>query len=194
MPALELPRPSPPVRSDLRLRTCLFALLVACACEGKPESGARAGAPATLAIGAPAPDYGGRTLQGEPLALSDLRGKVVLLNVWATWCEPCLEEMPDLKAMHERLQARGFTVLGVSIDAARDAGVVRTTVADWALPFPVIHDARNAISGPYRVAGYPTSFLLDRSGALRWRKDGLLAPDDPALVAAIEAALAEPPP
>lgn len=178
-------------RPNLSLRACLLGLVLLAACEGKPDAGRTA--PAVLAVGQPVPAYVGQTLRDEPLALADLRGRVVLLNIWATWCEPCRTELPDLQDLHARLGPRGLTVLGVSVDAAREATTLRNMVSGLNLQYPVIHDVRNQIGGPYKVVGYPTSFVIDRKGVLRWRKDGLIPRDDADLLAVLEAALAEAP-
>jgi peroxiredoxin len=171
----------------LVLATCFVGSGLA-ACEGKPGAPDQ---PAVLAVGAPAPAFAGTTVRGEPLSLADLRGRVVLLNVWATWCEPCREELPELEKLHTSLGPRGLTVLGVSIDAARDAPTLRDMIASFGLHYPVIHDERNIIGAPFKIIGYPASFVIDRAGVLRWRRDGLLQPGDPELAAVLEAALSE---
>ncbi|MCY0985658.1 TlpA disulfide reductase family protein [Nannocystis sp. ILAH1] len=179
------------------LLTCLLGLVLVTACEGKPAAGTTGktgGAAPVLALGAPVPPFAGTTLRGEPLSLAELRGRVVLLNVWATWCDPCREELPDLQALHVRHEPEGLTVLGVSTDAARDAKTLRTMVSGFGLTYPVIHDERNVVSGPFQVIGYPASYLIDRAGNLRWRRDGLIPTGDPELAAALAAALAEPAP
>jgi cytochrome c-type biogenesis protein len=165
------------------------------ACEGKPGAGdAGRTAPTVLALGSPVPAFVGTTLRGEPLALADLRGRVVLLNVWATWCDPCREELPELQALYTRLEPRGLVVLGVSVDAARDSQTLRNMVSGFGLTYPVIHDERNRIGSPFQVVGYPASFVIDRAGVLRWRRDGMIPPGHPELAAALETALAEPAP
>lgn len=171
----------------LSLGTGLALLLAAAACEGKPQQAAPATASATR--GPPAPALRGRTLDGEPFDLADLRGQVVLLNVWATWCEPCRAEMPELQALHARHQAQGFTVVGVSVDAARLGAEVRRMVEDAHLTYPNVHDGRNAIGPAYKIVGYPTSFLIDREGAIVWRRDGILAPGDPEFATALASVL-----
>jgi thiol-disulfide isomerase/thioredoxin len=165
------------------------------ACEGKPtRSAPQASAPAaaTAPTAPPAPAFAGRTLDGEPFDLVGLRGQVVLLNVWATWCEPCRKEMPELQALHARHREQGFTVVGVSVDAARLADTVRQSVVDFGLRYPNIHDPQNTISAAFKVNGYPTSFLIDRNGGLVWRKDGMLEPGDPELAQQLARTLAAP--
>ncbi len=173
--------------SRLSFGTGLAVLLACLACEGKPKQPApTADAPAN---GPAAPALTGRTLDGEPFDLQAYRGQVVLLNVWATWCDPCREEMPELQALHTRHRDQGFTVIGVSVDAARLAPEVRRMVEEFGLTYPNIHDASNTVGPGFKVVGYPTSFLIDRTGALVWRLDGRLDPGDPGLAAALAAAL-----
>lgn len=166
----------------------LLALLALTACEGKPQQPAPDAA-ATIK-GPAAPPFIGRTLDGEPFELASHRGQVVLLNVWATWCEPCRQEMPELQALHTRHSPQGLTVIGVSVDAARLNPEVRRMVEDARITYPNVHDARNTIGTGFKVAGYPTSFLIDRQGAIVWRRDGLIEPGDAELAAAITSALA----
>lgn len=166
----------------------LLAVLALTACEGKPQQAAPDAVATTTGPAAPA--FLGRTLDGEPFELASQRGTVVLLNVWATWCEPCRQEMPELQALHARHSAQGLTVVGVSVDAARLGAEVRRMVEDFGLTYPNIHDARNTIGPAFKVVGYPTSFLIDRHGAIAWRRDGLLEPNDAELAAAITSALA----
>lgn len=188
-----LARPCPRPRVKLTLRTGLAALLALSACEGKPREAAPGAAATTAPKGPPAPAFTGRTLDGEPFDLAEQRGKVILLNVWATWCAPCKQEMPELQALHARHRDQGFSVIGVSVDAARLALEVRGLVEQFGLTYPNVHDARNTIGPGFQIVGYPTSFLIDRQGALVWRKDGLLEPGDPELATALADALAAAP-
>ena len=122
-----------------------------------------------------APSFAATTLDGIPLTADSLRGRVVLVNFWATWCGPCRVEMPLLQAMHERHAARGFTLLGLSVDRAGE-DVVRAFLRERGVTYPVAvvgAEAERAFGG---VRGYPTSFLLDRNGEIRHAVIGPLAP------------------
>ncbi len=121
------------------------------------------------------PSYSVVTLEGEPLSGESLRGEVVLVNVWATWCAPCRVEMPLLQAMHERHASRGFTLLGLSVDRTGPEGV-RAFLEERGITYPVAivgSDVERAFGG---VQGYPTSFLLDRQGVIRHAVMGPLGP------------------
>lgn len=118
--------------------------------------------------------------------------RLSVVNVWATWCEPCKVEMPEMQALHARHAADGFTVIGISPDAMRLAGEVRRLVGEFRLTYPNIHDPQNTVSQIFKVRGYPTSILIGRDGGMLWRRDGLIEPGDPELSAALASALAVP--
>lgn len=121
------------------------------------------------------PAYQVVTLTGDALGAESLRGKVVLVNFWATWCGPCRVEMPLLEAMYARHRDRGFVLLGLSVDRGGEA-LVRDYVRSRGVTYPIaIVGAREegAFGG---VRGYPTSFLLDRDGVVRHAVIGPLAP------------------
>jgi thiol-disulfide isomerase/thioredoxin len=171
----------------------MLALLLALgtACEGKGRTAAKGEAEADRSgATATAPSLVGKTLEGDTFDLSEHRGEVVLVNVWATWCAPCREELPELRALHERHGARGFTVVGVSVDRRAALASVRQMTQDFRLPYPIVFDPESEAIEGWKVHGYPTSFLVDRSGAVTWRRDGIVRPQDDELGAAIEAALA----
>jgi thiol-disulfide isomerase/thioredoxin len=121
-----------------------------------------------------APDFSVTTLNGDVVSSSALRGKVVLVNFWATWCLPCRAEMPLLEAMWKRHAADGFVLLGFSTDRTGEDGV-RKFLAERGITYPVAIVAREAeaFGG---VRGIPTSFLLDQTGRIRHRVVGPLAP------------------
>jgi peroxiredoxin len=102
-------------------------------------------------------------LDGTPHRLSDYRGKVVFLNLWATWCPPCRMEMPAMERLYRRLRERDFVMLAVSADeGGRDA--VAPFVTEMGLTFPVLLDPQGRLSPRYGVTGYPETFIIDRNG------------------------------
>ena len=111
----------------------------------------------------PAPDFTLPTLSGAPVRLSDLRGKVVLLNFWVTWCGSCRAEMPTIDALYRRYKNRGLEVLAVNLDAATTSKV-QTLVGELEVTFRVGLDPSSSIARTYRVAGLPTTYLIDRAG------------------------------
>lgn len=115
----------------------------------------------------PAPEIRLPDLSGRSVSLSDFKGKVVLLDFWATWCQPCIEELPELKALHAAFSARGFTVLGVSLDALGAQGV-GPFVRENQVPYPVLLTGGTPPSS-YPLMGLPTAFLIDRQGRLARR-------------------------
>jgi peroxiredoxin len=123
------------------------------------------GTPAPAAVeGAPAPDFTLTDVSGETIRLSDLKGQVVLINFWATWCIPCKVEMPAIEREFEARRDQGFTVL--AIDAAeRDADVLDFGAAHG-LSFPLLLDPDMVVHDLYRLRGWPTSFFVDRQGMI----------------------------
>jgi peroxiredoxin len=124
-----------------------------------------------------APGFEVADLQGEPVALEDYRGRVVLVNIWATWCAPCREEMPSMERLYRGLDHGDFEILAVSVDAApgeRDPrgnpGASKQKLADFAsehdLTFPILHDPSGEIQRLYQTTGVPESFLIDREGVI----------------------------
>jgi cytochrome c-type biogenesis protein len=159
----------------------LLALLLA-ACGG---------AGATVAVGAPAPDLSARTLgSDQEVALTDLAGDVVLLNVWATWCDPCLEEMPFLESLHRDHREAGLQVLGINIDGGNDAAVTGY-VDRLGVTFPNLRDPAGEVQRRFQTRGVPESFLIDRQGDLVHRWYGPLDTDPTATEELVLAALAD---
>ena len=102
-------------------------------------------------------------LQGKPWRLQDLRGKVVLVNFWATWCPPCRKEMPDLQSLYERFKDQGLVVLSISDE---DAAKVTPFIAERKISYPVLLDPGRKVNELFRVEGIPKSFVYDRAGKL----------------------------
>ena len=112
------------------------------------------------------PEYAYVSLTGEPLSSERLRGKVVLVNFWATWCAPCRAEMPVLEAMYQRHKDKGFVIVGLAVDQAPTAKVA-AYVQERGVTYPVAHVDREAEARFGGVRGYPTSFLLGRDGSVQ---------------------------
>ena len=146
-------------------------------------------ADARVAVGSPVPAYAALALTGDSVSLASHRGKVVLLNVWATWCHPCRDEIPELQAIHERYRARGLELVGVSVDTESADDAIRAFMRDFRMTYPVWRDPSERISAQFHIVGVPATFLIDREGILRWRKTGPIQPGDATLSTAIEQAL-----
>ena len=127
-------------------------------------------------------------LGGGPLPLAQLRGQVVLVNFWATWCPPCRAEMPGLERVYDDRHTAGFTVLGVSVDE-RSPAYVAAFLKDHGITYPVAMATAEAVARFGGVNDYPTSFLIDRRGRVRYTVRGMFA--STALRAAVDRLLAE---
>ena len=118
----------------------------------------------------PAPDFSLADRDGNVVTLSELKGKVVLINFWATWCGPCREEMPLLDALYQRYEPLGFTMLGVNVEEhSQDA---ENFLAETPVTFPILYDPENGVSKLYEVAAMPSTVLVDRNGNLRYLHHG----------------------
>jgi peroxiredoxin len=134
----------------------------------------------------PAPAYGARTLTGDSVSLADLRGKVVLLNFWATWCAPCRHETPFLDSLHAQRSPQGLEVVGVSMDTGDAREEVATFVRELGVTYTILVDPQMRGLDLYRVLGLPASFLVDRDGILRWMRFGPVSETDREFLDALE--------
>ncbi len=116
-----------------------------------------------------AQDFAALDLQGKPVRFSTYRGKVVLLNFWATWCPPCRKEMPSMERLHRAYRSRGLVVLAVTAQDAAPLDEVKRFAVSLGLTFPVWHDRDSAAGRQYQVPGVPTSFLIAHDGQLAYR-------------------------
>jgi peroxiredoxin len=113
-----------------------------------------------------APDFELATLEGGTVRLSDLRGQVVVLNFWASWCPPCRAEMPDLQALHDAYAGRGVVVVSVNSTVQDDEQAARDFAAEFGLTFPVPPDPAGEATRAYQVQALPTTFVIDRAGVI----------------------------
>jgi peroxiredoxin len=125
------------------------------------------GCKAPLGVGSEAPDFTAVSLAtGQPVSfLEEYRGEVTLVNIWATWCGPCKEEIPALDTLYRALKDRGFRIAAVSIDT-EDSVTVRQFLEQFGVAFDVLHDQSRAIEKIYQTTGVPESFLIDRDGRI----------------------------
>lgn len=127
-----------------------------------------------IITGAEAPDFVAQNMAGETVRLSDYRGRVVLVNVWATWCDPCRQEMPSMQRLYEALDGTDFEILAVSIDAqagqedafGRPGGDLQAFADQMGLTFPILHDPAGTIERTYQTTGVPETFLVGRDGLI----------------------------
>jgi peroxiredoxin len=139
--------------------------------------------------GDPMPAYTAKTLDGAPFDIATQKGSVVLLNVWATWCNPCRFEIPELQKMYEANAKRGFKVIGVSVDEG-EAAEVKKFVEEQKMTYPIVLDPDGRIANLLSTTVLPTTVLLDRQGKIVWRETGAIPANDPTLKKALDAALA----
>jgi peroxiredoxin len=119
-----------------------------------------------IEIGSTAPDFDAVQLPtGKPVTVEDYRGKVVLLNIWATWCPPCKVEMPSMERLHRKLAGTDFRLVAVSVDE-EDSTVVNTFVKEMGLTFEILHNRDGSIRRIYQTTGVPESFVIDRDGVI----------------------------
>jgi peroxiredoxin len=136
-------------------------------------------------IGMEAPDFTLSDPSGKPVHLRDLRGKVIVVDFWATWCGPCRALMPQIQKMHEQLASKGLIILG--LDVGEDVGKVATFAKKQSYTFRLLLDAEPEVTSRYFVQAYPTTFVIDRAGRIAYRDMGSGKPAD--LQAAAEKAL-----
>lgn len=130
-------------------------------------------AASSLCAAAPAPDFTLRALDGSNLRLHEQRGRVVLINFWATWCGPCRQEMPLLNQLYQKYRGSGFTLLGINVD--EDGRKAQAVANQLGLAFPVLLDADKAVSQRYELASMPSTLLIDRDGRVRYLHKGYQA-------------------
>lgn len=127
-----------------------------------------------VSVGSEAPEFRATTLSGakREKTLADYDGKVVLLNVWATWCGPCREEMPSIEKLHREFGPQGLAVVAVSVDDPGAEERVRNFVAELGLTFEVLHDPNRVTTRNYQIVAFPETFIIARDGTIRKKHVG----------------------
>lgn len=133
-------------------------------------------------------DYTALELDGTKFEMSSKQDKVLLVNLWATWCGPCRYEIPELQAIHDRYKDKGFEVLGISLDET-GADVVKPFVEEQKMTYPVLLDPKGELADMLETSVLPTTILVDRTGKITWKKLGAVMPNDPEIEVAIKSAL-----
>jgi cytochrome c biogenesis protein CcmG, thiol:disulfide interchange protein DsbE len=120
-------------------------------------------------VGSKAPEIQGVTLDDarRQKTLADYSGKVLLVNVWATWCEPCREEMPSIEKLHREYAPQGLAVVAISVDDAGAEQRIRDFVKELGLTFEILHDPGQVTTRNYQITGYPETFVIARDGTIR---------------------------
>lgn len=157
---------------QLSWRRSAYGLLLIAGAGWILISADRTGAATSAQISAPqkgfsAPDFALKATDGSSVALSDFRGQAVLLDLWATWCNPCREEMPSIEKMYAEYRDQGFVVIAVNATIQDDPLAVSEFVSEFGLSFPVLLDVNGEVSRLYELRVLPTSFFIDRQGVIQ---------------------------
>ena len=131
-------------------------IITGCSCGSEPQE---------ARVGSQAPDFQLNNLDGHSISLSDLRGKPVFINFWATWCSPCRSEMPYIQEIYEEWSGKGLVVLAINI--GESPSQVEEFMESQNLSFPVLLDTGKNIAQKYNIQGIPTSFFVDKDGVVQ---------------------------
>jgi peroxiredoxin len=180
------------VLARLLKRICWYLVLAALVAASKKETNpsAQPGLKESPQEGYLAPGFSLENLRGESVSLADFRGKVILLNFWATWCPPCRREIPSLERLYELRKDTGFEIVAVSVDRT-SLSRVSSFVADQRMSFPVLVNPSGDVGQRYWMRSVPSSFLLDKKGIIRWKVIGAREWDDAQTLAKIDQLLSE---
>jgi peroxiredoxin len=158
--------------------TSIVAATVALVVVSRPKPPVR--------VGGPAPNFTLPNLKGGAISLKDYRGRVVVLNFWATWCPPCVEEMPSLAAFAREMESAGVTVVGVSLDYDEDA--LRQFIEKHEVKFPIARDTQQRVSAQYGTFKYPETYIIDPDGNITDKLIGAINWQDPRILARVRGA------
>lgn len=140
-------------------------------------------------LSGPAPDFSLKNLKGETVKLSDLKGKVVMINFWASWCAPCRQEMPLLEDMSKEYGKAGFVLLGVNLD--EDSADAKDFLKTTPVTFPILLDPEASVAELYKNEAMPSSYFVDREGNLAYLHKGYRPGEEAEYVAVIKKLLAK---
>lgn len=140
--------------------------------------------PGPTLVGAEAPAFELEDAQGRVATLEDYRGKLVFLNLWATWCEPCIREMPDMMAMNRAFEGRPFQMLAISVDTRWSA--VEAFYAEYGIDLPTFLDPGRQVYDDYKALGIPETFLIDGNGRILRKYIGPVEWTSPQVMAEVE--------
>jgi thiol-disulfide isomerase/thioredoxin len=149
--------------------------------------------PPPLAAGTRAPAFVTKTVGGKTLSLKSLRGKVVLLDYWATWCGPCRMATPTLQALHKKYASHGLAVVGLSVDDASTVAQVKPFIKHFGMTYAVaaVPQANGKAAAAYNAQGIPSQYLIDKKGIVRWSQSGYSLNEKQELSKMIEKLLTE---
>jgi thiol-disulfide isomerase/thioredoxin len=156
----------------------LIAILVVILTAGLVITGCTAGSEPTATVGNVAPDFQLQNLDGQPITLSGLKGNPVLINFWATWCQPCVSEMPHLQEIDNEWSDKGLMLLAINIGDS--AAKVEQFLHDHNLSLPVLLDTSEVVAQKYGIRGIPTTFFVDKDGIIQVKVIGAF-PDKAAI-------------
>ncbi len=145
----------------------------------------------TPEVGEAAPPFEATTLDGAEVTSADLLGAPYMLNIWATWCAPCREEMPELQELHDAYRDAGFQVVGVSVDDRGATDQIRAFTEEIDISFPIYHDPSWEIMDSYLLLGLPGSFLIDADGRIARKWTGPFRPMEPDVQEDVRALLSD---
>jgi cytochrome c biogenesis protein CcmG/thiol:disulfide interchange protein DsbE len=136
-----------------------------------------------------APDFQLPQIGGDKVSLSELRGNVVYVDFWATWCPPCRESFPWMESMHQRYQDLGLQIVAISLDQKSD--LIKSFLKAHKASFTILHDSEGGVAESFKVKGMPSSYLVDRNGNIRMRHAGFNDSDKAELESKIKKLLTE---
>jgi peroxiredoxin len=160
-----------PLKSRARGRVKLLSILIA----GLPMLPGAVLA-ANIVPGVVAPNFVLNSSTGKPISLADLKGQVVLINFWASWCGPCRQEMPILDQLYHSYQAAGFTLIGVNVEP--NASDAQKFLKGTPVSFPILFDPKSMVSQLYEVSGMPSTIIVDRNGKIAYVHHGYKPGDE----------------